>query len=292
MAGVATSSERFTPGARVGDYHIERELGEDATGIIYLATHVVLPRQAHLKVSRGGARAAAIHLLREACILEALVRPGHPGIPHVHECGVLGDRRPWAAIEHLAGVSFEKFAGDAPVGLSELVVAVRDLADMLCHAHGRGVVHGGLTSRAVIRTQRRRGAYAIIDWSCARALDREDEVVVDPRDDIAALGAIAFGALTRVAPGSGSSAAALCPEAPAELTDMIDAMVGGPASRPVATEVYDRAVWLCETLEVASLVERSRWTPPPRGYVSEGVADRHESDSASFAVRIGRPRSG
>ena len=92
MAGVATSSERFTPGARVGDYHIERELGEDATGIIYLATHVVLPRQAHLKVSRGGARAAAIHLLREACILEALARPGHPGIPHVHECGVLGDR--------------------------------------------------------------------------------------------------------------------------------------------------------------------------------------------------------
>jgi hypothetical protein len=291
MAGAVTSSERFTPGARVGDYHIERELGDDATGIIYLATHVVLPRQTHLKVTRSGARTAAVQLLREACILEALARPGHPGIPHVYECGVLGDRRPWAAIERMTGVSFETFASDGPVGLSELVVAIRDLADMLRHAHERGVVHGALTQTAVIRTQRRRSIYAIPDWSTARTLDSEDEVAVDPREDIRALGAIAFGALTGVASAEGISAGALCPEAPGELIAVIDQMIGEPADRPGATEVFDRAAWLCETLEVAPVIERPRWTPP-QGYVPEGVsARRADGEVAGFAVRIGRPRS-
>jgi len=293
MAGVVRSFERFSPGARVGDYHIERELGEDATGIIYLATHVVLPRQAHLKIPRSGARTCAIQLLREACILEALARPGHPGIPHVHECGVLADRRPWAAIEHMTGFSFERFANDGPVGLSDLVVAVRDLADMLRHAHERGVVHGALTAGVVIRTPRRRSVYSILDWSCARTLDSEDEVVVDPREDIRALGAIAFRALTGADAGSGTSAAALCPEAPAELIAVIDEMVSDePASRPVATDVYDRAVWLCQTLEATPLIERPRWTPPPQGYVPEGVSARRDEDELTgFAVRIGRPRS-
>ena len=47
MTGAVTS-DRLAAGARVGDYRIEREVAVDATGIIYHATHVVLPRDAHL----------------------------------------------------------------------------------------------------------------------------------------------------------------------------------------------------------------------------------------------------
>jgi serine/threonine protein kinase len=290
MTGAVTS-DRFSSGARIGDYHIEREVAEDATGIVYLATHVVLPRQTHLKVTRSGSRPAAVQLLREACILEALAHPGHPGIPHVHECGVLPDRRPWSAIERMVGVTFEQFAGTGPVALHELVVGLRDVADMLRHAHERGVVHGTLSATTILRTQRRRSVYAIGDWGQARTLDTEAETKVDPRADVYALGAVAFRALTGEYPLPGVSVATHCPAAPDELIAVIDQMLAEPVARPGAPDVYDRAVWLCDTLDVAPLIERPRWTPP-QGYVSEGISPSSSDDEhAGFAVRISRTRS-
>lgn len=284
MSRTATS-DRFAPGDRIGDYHVETQVAYEENAVVYLATHVVLPRQAYLKVTHPGSREAAIQLLREACILEAL---SHAGIPRVHECGVLGDRRPWSAIERMPGMTFARFAGDGPIAVSDLVVALRDVADILRHAHERGVVHGRLTATAIVRTQRRRCAYAICEWGDAHTLDTEAAVLVDPRDDVRALGGIAFQALTGM-PATEVSAAAYCPAAPTELITLIDTMLAEPVARPSAAEVFERALWLCDTLEVAPLLERPRWTPP-QGFVSEGVSA--QSAAESFSIRIGRVRSG
>src|SRR4051812_46264386 len=111
---VRETSVRFVAGARIGDYRVAREAAIEETSVVYLATHVVLPRQAELKVTHPGSRTAAIQLLREACILEAL---SHAGIPRVHECGVLSDRRPWSAIERMSGATLKQLAGDGPLAL-------------------------------------------------------------------------------------------------------------------------------------------------------------------------------
>jgi serine/threonine protein kinase len=277
------TSDRFVPGARIGDYVVEREVAYEAASIVYFATHVVLPRQAHIKVTHPGSRAAAVQLLREACILEAL---SHPGVPRVHECGVLSDRRPWSAIELIPGVPLDRFAGEAPVALSDAVVVLRDVADILRHAHERGIVHRRLTASAIVRTQRRLFAYAIEDWADARTLDAESDVVVDPRDDVFALGRIAFRALTGRDHEPGDSVATHCSAAPTELISVIDQMLSEPVIRPNAGDVYDRALWLCDTLEASPLLERPRWTPPA-GYLSEGISS---NESGGFAVRITRVR--
>src|SRR5690349_11133590 len=173
------TSDRFVPGARIGDYVVEREVAYEAASIVYFATHVVLPRQSHIKVSHPGSRTAAVQLLREACILEAL---SHPGAPRVHECGVLADRRPWSSIERLPGVAFDRFVGDRPAALSDVVVALRDVADVLRHAHERGIVHRRLTASAILRTERRRSVYAIEDWADARTLDAQADAAIDSSD--------------------------------------------------------------------------------------------------------------
>jgi serine/threonine protein kinase len=280
------TSDRFGPGQRIGDYHVEREIAYEAYAVVYLATHVVLPRQAYIKVTHPGSREAAVQLLREACILEAL---SHAGIPRVHECGMLPDHRPWAALERMPGVTFARFAGEGPIAVSDLVVALRDVADILRHAHERGVVHGRLTATAIVRTQRKRCGYAVCDWGDAHALDTEAELTVDTRDDILALGTIAFRALTGMAPEASVSAAVHCPAAPTELITLIDQMLAEPVARPTAAEVLERALWLCEVLEVAPLLERPRWTPP-QGFVSEGVSEG--SAPENFTIRIGSVRSG
>lgn len=285
---VREMSVRFAAGARIGDYRVEREVAIEETSVVYLATHVVLPRQAEIKVTHPGSRIAAIQLLREACILEAL---SHAGIPRVHECGVLPDRRPWSAIERMAGATLKQLAGDGPLALSDLVVMLRDVADILQHAHERGVVHRRLTANAIVRTQRRRCAHAICEWGDARTLDSDLEAAVDARDDIHALGALMFRALTGTSPAPTTSAAALCPAAPAELVTLIDQMLTEPVLRPTSGDVLDRALWLCDTLEAAPLLERPRWTPP-QGFVSEdNSTGTAEGDRSGFAIRISRVRT-
>jgi serine/threonine protein kinase len=277
------TSDRFSPGARIGDYEVEREVAYEEASVIYLATHVVLPRKAYVKVTHPASRSAAVQLLREACILEAL---SHAGIPRVHECGMLSDRRPWCAIEMMPGVRLSRALSDGPIAVSDLAIALRDLADVLRHAHERGVVHGRLTAGAVVRTQRRRCGHAICDWGDAHTLDTEADLVVDPRDDIHALGAIAFRALTGTPPQPGLSAAVHSPAAPGELIALIDQMLAEPVARPTANGVFERALWLCNTLEIAPMLERPRWTPP-QGFVSERVSVNPEE--GGFTIRIGRP---
>jgi serine/threonine protein kinase len=277
------TSDRFSPGARIGDYVVEREIAYEESSVVYLATHVVLPRKAYVKVTHPASRSAAVQLLREACILEAL---SHAGIPRVHECGMLSDRRPWCAIEAMPGVRFSRVLADGPIGVSDLATALRDLADVLRHAHERGVVHGRLTAGAVVRTQRRRCGHAICDWGDAHTLDTEADVVVDPRDDVHALGAIAFRALTGAPPQPGVSAAVHSPSAPGELIALVDQMLAEPVARPSANGVFERAIWLCNTLDIAPLLERPRWTPP-QGVVPERVSVNPEDGGVT--IRIGRP---
>lgn len=282
------TSDRFAAGARIGDYVVEDEVAIEATAVIYLATHVVLPRRAYIKVTHPGSRVAAVQLLREACILEAL---SHSGIPRVHECGVLPDRRSWCAIEVMPGATFKQLAVDVPLALSDLVVVLRDIADILRHAHERGIVHRRLTASTIVRAQRRRSVYAIADWSDACTLDADSDVMVDPRDDVHALGVLAFRAVTGRPAEPSISAAACCPAAPPELTSLIDEMIAEPEVRPTASEVFDRALWLCDTLEVAPWFERTRWTPSQR-FVAERVsASRTDEGRNGFGIRIGRARS-
>ncbi|HEX4416470.1 MAG TPA: protein kinase [Kofleriaceae bacterium] len=285
------SSVRFAAGARLGDYRIDRELAFEETCVVYQATHVVLPRQALLKITHPGSHSAAVQLLREACILEAL---SHAGIPRVHECGVLPDRRPWSAIERMPGATVKQLAGDGPLALADLVVMLRDVADILQHAHERGVVHRRLTAGAIARTQRRSSGHAICDWGDARTLDTESDVAVDPRDDVHALGAIVFRALTGRPPAPARSAAAHSPSAPTELAALVDQMVAEPVVRPLASEVYDRALWLCDTLESSPLIERPRWTPP-QGIVPKGASapagPAAEGHRSGFSIRISRTRT-
>ena len=86
----ASSAERrrgYKPGSWIGSgTTASMRAQRDATSVVYEARHLVLPRRAILKVMQRGARIAAVQLLREACILEALE---HPGIVRVYESGLL-----------------------------------------------------------------------------------------------------------------------------------------------------------------------------------------------------------
>lgn len=275
--------DRFLAGARIGDYTIERELAVEETGVVYLGTHVVLPRKVALKVMHASSawlRSVAMQMLREACLLEALC---HPGIPRVYECGVLPDRRPWTAFERIEGVTLGSLMVGGTVPLVDLVCVLRDVADLLHHAHSRGVVHRRLTAESIVCTPDRQAGVSVLQWDDALTLDTEVRVAINPRDDVYALGAIAYRALTGCAPDR-VPAAERCPAAPTELTALIDHMLAtDPASRPSSDEVRNRARWLADTIEPLVL-QQPRWTP-------RVGSDAIPVEDEGFSVRISHTRT-
>jgi serine/threonine protein kinase len=293
------TTDRFAPGSRIGDYVVEREADDG-----YEAVHVLLPRRVRLEVMQKacvGLKPAAVRMMREACILEAL---RHPGVPRLFEVGMMNDHRtnrPWVASELIEGASLATAGLLSPIEVLELV---RDIADVLVHAHGRGIVHRALRLDAVVRTTARASGLCIVDWSDAR-VDGSDRARAD---DVFALGVIAHQALTGQLPNMPTDRRA--PQAPARLCLMIDdLLVANPMSRPSAAEVRARAKLILETLDDGEQVIeesidldmidevsqeptvpqlpalRARWTPPL------GVSSPRTPTPSGIAIGILKPRS-
>lgn len=277
----ASRRDYFSPGDRVGDYTIGEECVDEETSTVYSGTHVLLPRNVLLKVLHAGTaqRELAFQMLRAACLLEALA---HPAIPRVYECGVLPDRRPWTAIERIAGTSLATTFSQGPIAIADLVVILRDVADLLSHAHARGVVHRRLDADAVVRTPYRSLSVCVRHWDDALTTDTGATAAIDARDDVHALGVIAFRALTGCWPSPVVQAVDWCPHAPLELTALIDSMLASnAAARPSSAEVRERAHWLAETVQQLT-IERPRWTPP-HGLAPEKLPN---DEDAGFTIRI------
>jgi serine/threonine-protein kinase len=285
----------------VGNYEIEREIGPG----LFEATHRVLPRRALVKIARG---ASALQLMREACILEALQ---HQGIVRVFESGVLSDKRPWLALEAVGGESLTSVFERGALPASETVRLVAGLAEILEHAHRRGVIHRALRPDHVVLTGRR---IVIADWSEARAHDAAAQIphlpqpgtraylapevirgdATDDRADVFALGVIAYQALTGVLPPLGIypyiPAATRNRNAPVELTTLIDQMLSPDRfDRPSASEVRAELLAMAfeETVALEHIVlvdtegvperptpriRKPRWTPPI-SYVASDLAE-------------------
>lgn len=236
---------------RIGDYQLVRSLPAAAPGILELAaTHVVLPRRARLRVAEhAGDDAATAALLHEARVLETL---RGPGVPRIYECGALPDRRPWIAIEALDGPTL---ADTIPLPPSETLAVLRDLAEILHHVHGHGVVHRRLCRELIVRHE---GGLCVAGWGGAQRVRDAD---VDPRDDMHALGTIAIALL-----------AAPPPRALGRLLERMTA----PAllARPSAAEVRADALRVLEQLADAveevelELVEDLDDTPRHAGGLS------------------------
>jgi serine/threonine-protein kinase len=263
------------PDERIGNYRVEHELGPTGSGVLFQVQHLVLPRRAIIKVVHAAFAALppfVLQTLREACILEAIA---HPGVPIVYESGLLRDRRPWFAFERIAGPTLESLLAQGALPILEVAGLLRDLSDILEHAHRRGVIHRGLRPDRVVITSERRYPLCIPDWSEAIAHDAttrlpqapsegsdhyfapelaQDGELIDDRADMFALGVIAYRALTGALPvpvrgGARRPAQLGRPDAPRELATLIESLLAFDRfDRPSASEVRASVDWLFATV--------------------------------------------
>jgi hypothetical protein len=207
----------------IGDYEV-RVLERTGAVVRYVATHVVLPRRAVIELLDVDApRVEAVKLMRRACILEALQ---HPAVPRVFECGRLHGQ-PWVAIADEQGTTLHDELQQRRLGVREALTLLEEMAAVLSHAHARGVLHGNITARTIVRAP----TLMLQRWENARVHDTDlSSEVIDMCDDVFDLGKTISAALAK-------------PDAaPKTVTRLLSRMLAtDPAMRPTAPELATAA---------------------------------------------------
>jgi hypothetical protein len=232
-------------GDHLGGYRVTGGGGERG----YSAVHRHTGRRVQLFVARTG---AARELFERTRMFEALP---HPGIARVVDRGVLADHRAWLAIDVPNGLPLFELVARRPLPSAEVSQLVHDVADVLAFAHERGIAHGSLTLRSVVVTTGARAfPIAIVDFGI---------VVGDAAGDIAALGTIAYRAVTQLFPTATVEAV---PGATPELAELIIAMLSRePSERPTAAAVRAAAAAPIadDHAHAPPRWSAPRWTPAP-----------------------------
>lgn len=274
-------------GDLIGDYRIVGEM----TGGGHRAVHVASGRKVVLEIAAEAWQTATVRMMRGAQAIAALQ---HPGIARIVDRGVARvgiEKLAWQATEVPAGVGLYDVIARRAMTVAEAVGLVRDLADVLAHAHARDVLHRALALRAIVLPTGARGfPVCISDWASERdigiytAPEIERGERGDGRVDVFALGVIAYRVATGRFPDGAVADVGGVPDGFATLIARM--LARSPAARPTAAEVRAVAAGLTYRDEpgVAPIAgadavvvgddvvaasassprfTRPRWTPPP-----------------------------
>ena len=168
--------------SRAGDWQLKREIGAGGTGQVFYAER----RDRHEVITEDGTdsfvQRAAIKILwshrvksqfrdrflRERRILASI---DHPGLARFLDGGLLGDGRPWFAMEYVEGANIIQFARSLP--LARRLALFVDVVDTINYAHQRLIVHRDIKPQNILVDPI--GRPRVLDFGIARILGEFDE---------------------------------------------------------------------------------------------------------------------
>ena len=128
-------------GRVVGQYRLERQLGEGGMGTVYLARHALLKRPTALKMLKPHLASDEIvaRFEREVQLASQLT---HPNTIEIYDYGRTREGVFYYVMEYLEGETLDKLvAAHGPMPVSRVLYVLRQVCAALREAHGRGLVH-------------------------------------------------------------------------------------------------------------------------------------------------------
>ena len=207
------------PGTIVGEYRVERKLGDGGMASVYGATHPLIGKKAAIKVMSPTLSADAAAVARFALEARAVNRIGHPNIVDVFSFGRLSDGRSYFVMEWLQGETlYERmWKQHGPLPLNDVVNILDQICDALEATHEKGIIHRDLKPANVFLcpVRGRQDVVKLLDfgvaklahhdsssrWTSAGCVVGTPEYIspeqargknVDARTDLYALGVIAY----------------------------------------------------------------------------------------------------
>ena len=132
---------RVREALELGQYTLERKLGEGGMGTVYLARHALLRRPTAVKVL-DPERAGEASMKRFEREVTETSRLRHPNTIDIYDYGHTADGVFYYAMEYLDGLDLERFVkrfGALPAGRALYLVA--QVAHALAEAHDAGLIH-------------------------------------------------------------------------------------------------------------------------------------------------------
>lgn len=155
----------WSPGARVGPYLLERELGRGGMGVVFLAQDTQRGAPVVIKTLTSLDHEEVARLEREGL---ALARLEHPNLVRVHAAG-WHERRPYLVLQLARGGSLDARLQRGPLPWPEVARLGAQLASALAAAHAIGITHRDLKPQNVLLDER--GAPLLADFGLAKVTD-------------------------------------------------------------------------------------------------------------------------
>jgi hypothetical protein len=161
------------PGAKVGEYVVDRKLAEGGMGAVYAGHHPVIGKKVAVKVLAPQCAAVPDLVRRFAEEARAVNKIGHPNIIDIFSFGTLPDARPYFVMEFLEGASLGQRLEAGDLTPDETRRILRQICSALEAAHRAGIVHRDLKPENVwIASPAHEDSYAkVLDFGIAKLLD-------------------------------------------------------------------------------------------------------------------------
>jgi serine/threonine protein kinase len=220
------ATESIGPGTYINDYRVRRLIAKGGFGTVYHVEHILLGRDAALKVLHAELAATPESIKRFEREARAANLIRHPNVVDIYEFGELPDGRPFFVMELLEGSDLASYIrARRRLSPEETLQVLEPLCNALAAAHRKGIVHRDVKAANVFVAQRDgRRRIVLLDFGVAKLLAPSDGSVttskrligtpacmapeqltfglVDARTDVYALGALTFHMLTGALPFS------------------------------------------------------------------------------------------
>lgn len=152
------------PGARLGNFEVQRNLGRGTFAAVYLVRDVLLDQRRAIKVPHDQTPEGRAALLRESRVLASL---DHPHIVRVLECGE-EDGLLFVVMEWVDGQPLaRRIESETRLHPSFAIRIAIQVVSALGHAHRRKVLHGDLSADNILL---RKDHAKISDFGMARPM--------------------------------------------------------------------------------------------------------------------------
>ncbi len=172
------------PGAHVGPYRIEAEVGRGGMGAVYRARRAdgTFDKTVALKLVRRGLDTDEVlaRFRRERQVLAAL---DHPAVARLLDGGAAADGRPYLVMEFVDGHPITAYCDRHRLSVEARLALFEQVGEAVAHAHRRLVVHRDLKPSNVLVGEDEHGQARVklLDFGIAKLLEADaDEALTQP----------------------------------------------------------------------------------------------------------------
>jgi len=168
-----TAGSDLEPGAKIGEYVVDRKLAEGGMGSVYAGHHPVIGKRVAVKVLSEQCAHIPDLVRRFVEEARAVNKIGHPNIIDIFSFGTLADARPFFVMEYLEGANLAERLEAGTLTASEARRILRQICGALEAAHRAGIVHRDLKPENIwIAAPAHEDSFAkVLDFGIAKLLD-------------------------------------------------------------------------------------------------------------------------